>query len=110
MRTDTKALVLAVLAEEPRHGYGIAQAIRERSEAALKLGEGQLYPILHTLEEEGWILGEWQIQAGDPPKRVYAITPAGRTELETRTTRWLEFVKAVGSVLEPAPKMEASHE
>ena len=100
-RTDTKALVLAILDYGPRHGYGISRALKERSADLLKLGEGQLYPILHALQEEGWIEGEWQMQDGDPPKRVYSITPAGRKELAARTKKWKEFAGAVEQVLTP---------
>lgn len=98
-RTDTKALVLAILESGPQHGYGIARAVRERSEGLLKLGEGQLYPILHDLEEQGWILGEWEIQEGDPPRRVYRLTPSGGAELRTRAEKWRAFAQAVNTVL-----------
>jgi len=107
-RTDTKALVLSILDEGPQHGYGISRAIRERSDEVLKLGEGQLYPILHALEESGWIQGEWEMQEGDPPKRVYRITPSGRGELMTRAQKWKAFADAVGRVLPSDAKKEAS--
>ena len=98
-RTDTKALVLAILSDGPQHGYGISRAVKERSADLLKLGEGQLYPILHSLEEEGWVEAEWQMQEGDPPKRVYKITPLGRNELEARARKWQAFTDAVSQVL-----------
>ncbi|AIE84709.1 Transcriptional regulator, PadR family [Fimbriimonas ginsengisoli Gsoil 348] len=102
--------MLAILSEGPQHGYGISRAIRERSAEVLKLGEGQLYPVLHGLQEAGWIHGEWEMQEGDPPKRVYRITPAGRAELVTRAQKWRAFADAVGQVLPSAPKLEAGHE
>lgn len=102
-RTDTKALVLAILAESPNHGYGISRAIKERSSEVLKLGEGQLYPVLHALEESGWVVAEWEMQDGDPPKRVYRITPAGQAELESRAKTWQVFAEAVAQVLPRTP-------
>jgi PadR family transcriptional regulator, regulatory protein PadR len=107
-RTDTKALVLAVLADRPMHGYGISREIKKRSEETLKLGEGQLYPILHSLEEQGWITGEWEMQDGDPPRKVYALSESGRTELERRAKSWMSFAGAVASVLGQKP--EVAHE
>src|SRR4051812_60602 len=98
-RTDTRALVLSVLIEGPSHGYAISRRIRELSQSALKMGEGQLYPALHGLEESGFIVGEWQIQEGDPPRKVYVITPSGRTELERRRAAWSSYTSAVGAVL-----------
>ena len=107
-RTDTKALVLAVLADGPKHGYAISKEIKLRSDEALKLGEGQLYPILHALEEQGWIKGEWEIQDGDPPRKVYLLLDAGKAELEKRSKEWLSFTKAVAAVI--GKKTEPAHE
>jgi DNA-binding PadR family transcriptional regulator len=111
-RTDTRALVLAILRDGPTHGYGISKSIRERSGSALKLGEGQLYPILHELEETGCVTAEWEMQEGDPPRRVYALTEKGVKELSERAKKWSDFADAVGSVLSvaPMPRLEASHE
>lgn len=109
-RTDTRALVLAILRDGPTHGYGIAKAIRQRSNEALKLGEGQLYPILHELEERGLVVADWEMQEGDPPKRVYRLTEKGNGELEERARQWSEFTNAVGSVLSPKVRLEPAHE
>ncbi len=111
-RTDTRAMVLAVLAEEPLHGYGISKAIKARSSKLLKLGEGQLYPILHELEERGWVTAEWEMQDDDPPRRIYTISASGGAELKRRTKEWESFVSAVGTVLQPpSPRtLEPSHE
>jgi DNA-binding PadR family transcriptional regulator len=109
-RTDTKALVLAVLRDGPKHGYAIGKSIKELSGEVLKLGEGQLYPILHELEERGWVEGSWEIQDGDPPRKVYTITTGGLAELAERSKKWSAFSGAVASVLNSslAAKGEAS--
>ena len=45
-------LVLTILSRRgPSHGYGIANAIQELSEEALRVEEGSLYPALHRMEE-----------------------------------------------------------
>ena len=98
LQTDTKALVLSVLAQGPKHGYGIAKAIRETSNGVLKLGEGQLYPALHALEEAAWVTAEWEAM-GEQSRRIYAITPQGRAELTRRVARWSEFADGVAKVL-----------
>jgi PadR family transcriptional regulator PadR len=98
LQTDTKALVLSVLAHGPMHGYGIAKAIREMSDGVLKLGEGQLYPALHALEEGGWVTAEWEA-IGEQPRRIYAITPGGQAELARRVSRWSAFAGGVAKVL-----------
>ena len=100
-RTDTKALVMAALSDGPKHGYAVAKAVREASSGELRLGEGQLYPALHTLEESGWVTGEWDPDAGEPPRRVYALTEAGAAELARRSARWFAFADAVARILPP---------
>ncbi len=99
LQTDVKALVLSVLAQGPNHGYGVAKTVREKSNGVLKLGEGQLYPALHALEEDGFVTSDWEGE-GEQKRRTYAITPAGRAELEGRAARWGAFTDGVAKVLE----------
>lgn len=98
-RTDLDTMVMASLHDGPLHGYGIVRAIRGRSEGVLKLGEGQLYPVLHRLEEEGHIKGDWEMQEGKPPRKMYDLTDSGRAVLVKQRKEWLNFSKAVGQVL-----------
>jgi PadR family transcriptional regulator PadR len=99
LRGSTPTLILAVLRDRPLHGYAIAREIEERSGHSLACREGTLYPILRTLEEEGLLVAEWQV-GGERPRKVYTLTPAGRTALEQRARTWGEFVAAVQNVLE----------
>lgn len=100
-RTDTKALVMAALADGPKHGYAVAKAVREASGGFLKLGEGQLYPALYALENEGWVIGEWDEEEAN--RRIYRLTDEGRAELAGRISKWHEFADAVARVL-PQPE------
>lgn len=100
LKGSTPTLILAVLAEGPRHGYAVAREIERRSGSALSLGEGSLYPALHGLERDGLIAGSWENPPnGGPPRKVYALTDTGREELERRTRTWREFVEAIEGVL-----------
>lgn len=91
---------MAALADKPLHGYGIVRAIRGKSEGVLKLGEGQLYPILHRLEAEGLVSGAWEMQDGKPPRKVYSLTASGSARLAERQAEWKRFAKAVGNVMD----------
>ena len=82
------ALVLGLLAEEPRHGYAICKAIRERSPEALKIGEGTIYPLLYRLEQQGRIRGRWETGPGGKPRKVYRVTASGRKMLKAHKTDW----------------------
>ena len=111
-RTDTRAMVLAVLAEEPLHGYGISTPSHARSTKRLIRGAWQLYTTLHDHAERGWVTAEWEMQDDDPPRRIYTISASGGAELKRRTKEWESFVSAVGTVLQPpSPRtLEPSHE
>lgn len=98
-RTDIEAVVLAALQEGPLHGYGIVRALRNQSEGILKMGEGQLYPVLHRMEEAGLVQGDWEMQEGKPPKKRYALTETGVAALEHHRKQWSAFSKAVGKVM-----------
>jgi DNA-binding PadR family transcriptional regulator len=90
--------VLAVLADEPLHGYAVIEALRSRSEGAFELAEGTLYPVLHRLEADGLLASSWSEAAGRR-RRVYRLTRNGRRALARRREEWSSFVRAVDAVL-----------
>jgi PadR family transcriptional regulator, regulatory protein PadR len=99
-QTALDLLVLTVLdRRSPLHGYGIANAIEELSEEALKVEEGSLYPALHRMEEAGWISAEWTVTENKRRARIYEITRDGKKRLAAETERWASFSKGVARVL-----------
>lgn len=106
LKGNTPTLLLAVLQEGPLHGYALAREIERRSQEALQLGEGSLYPTLRTLEQEGLVTSRWETQSAGPARKVYELTEVGRKELARRTRSWRQFVVAVESVLGGVPHVE----
>ena len=94
-------LVLRTLVIGPAHGHTIAHAIERGSEAVLQIEHGSLYPALHRLENRGWIVSFWGTSDNNRKARYYRLTPAGKQQLEARTSRWQELVAAVNRVLKP---------
>jgi PadR family transcriptional regulator len=92
------ALILAVLADGPLHGYAIIEKLKRRSEGALELPEGTVYPALHRLEAAGLLSSEWSEGEGRR-RRVYELTRGGRRELGERRNEWHAFARAVEAVL-----------
>ena len=93
-------LVLTILNRRgPLHGYGIANAIQELSDEALRIEEGSLYPALHRMEEAGWITAEWQVTENKRRARIYRLTRAGNKQLASETERWSNFSAGVARVL-----------
>ncbi len=80
-RAIHEVLILAVLREGPKHGYQIALDVEEATEGVFAFQHGTLYPILHRLEGEGLIAGSWD-RSGGRRRKVYTLTPAGRSHLD----------------------------
>lgn len=98
-RGDIPALILAVLADGPSHGYAIARRIEEETGNVLQLREGSLYPALRTLEGQGLLESAWETQDSGPARKVYTLTDAGRTELAKRTEEWKSYAAAMDTLL-----------
>ena|ERR1035438_8719354 len=94
-------LVLQVLQWGPEHGHGIGQAIRQRSEDALQVEHGSLYPALHRLEKQGWLASEWKTSEANRRARYYKLTPKGRRQLLAEQSRWKQLVRAVARTMKP---------
>lgn len=74
-RGDVRAGILALLAEQPMHGYQIIQELESRSGGLWRPSPGSVYPTLQLLEDEG-LVGQEETDG----KRVYTLTEEGRTQ------------------------------
>ena len=74
---DLQLLVLALLADKPRHGYEIIKALEERSKGFYTPSPGMVYPALTYLEEIGYAT-----VAADGSRKLYNITPSGQAQLD----------------------------
>jgi PadR family transcriptional regulator PadR len=91
-------LILATLAAEPRHGYAVIETLKLRSDGALTLPEGTVYPALHRLEADGLLDSQWSTASGRR-RRVYSITRRGEKELGASRERWRLFSSTIEAVL-----------
>ncbi len=74
-RGEVRSAVLALLAEQPMHGYQIIHEIEERSGGSWKPSAGSVYPTLQLLADEGLISAE-----ESNGRKIYSLTEAGREE------------------------------
>jgi PadR family transcriptional regulator PadR len=95
-------LILKSLSWGPRHGYAVADSIRERSGEALRIEEGALYPALHRLEKRGLLSAEWGVSENNRRAKFYSLTPRGRAQLRSETQQWVAYAAAVTRVLQAA--------
>jgi PadR family transcriptional regulator, regulatory protein PadR len=94
----TPLLILALLEQEPRHGYDICKRIEAQSQGVVRVHAASLYPLLYRLEQRRWIEGRWVEKAGERRRRFYRITALGRKQLAAQRRSWLEFAQAIGRV------------
>lgn len=95
-------LVLRTLSLGPLHGYAISSRIQQISEDLLRVEEGSLYPALHRMEQEGWIVSEWGLTESNRRARFYSLTPAGKKQLANEVESWRRITRGVSLVLESA--------
>src|SRR6202044_776886 len=98
-------LVLKTLEQGPMHGWGITLHIQRISNDILRVEEGSLYPALHRMEQERWIVSEWGTSENNRRARFYRLTAQGRRQLRAERENWQKVTQAIALVLdfEPAP-------
>jgi PadR family transcriptional regulator, regulatory protein PadR len=72
----------------PLHGYRIARRIEQISGNQLALNQGTLFPALLKLEQKGWISSKWGTSESGRRVKIYSLTRAGRTQLQTQEAQW----------------------
>lgn len=74
---DLRLVILALIAEKPRHGYELIKDIEDRFGGAYAPSPGVVYPLLTMLEE----LGQVSLESSEGGKKLYAITEEGRAAI-----------------------------
>jgi transcriptional regulator len=92
-------LILKTLSLEPMHGFGIARRIEQISRGVFKVNPGSLLTALQRLERAAWIDAEGRRTENSRRARFYALTRAGRKQLEVETADWTRRVSAVATLL-----------
>jgi transcriptional regulator len=92
-------LILRMLQAGPAHGLQIAQDIERRSDDVLLIEQGSLYPALHRLEDRGWIASSWGVSDTNRRARFYRLTPKGKKQLVSESSRWETLTRAVARAM-----------
>ena len=93
-------LILRTLSAGPKHGYGIAERLRQVSEEVLQVGESSLYPALQRLLLNGWVKAEWGASENNRRARFYTLTAAGRKQLGAERAEFDRLIGAIQRVME----------
>ena len=95
-------LIMRTIAQEPDHGWAIAQRIQSLSKDVLQVNQGSLYPALQRLERQGWITADWGASENNRRARFYRLTAPGRRRLEAEMQDWDRLSSAIALVLRTA--------
>ena len=98
MKGSLPLIILQILSQGPKHGYGIAKEIKQQSSGAIEISEGTLYPTLHNMEQQGLIEAFEEEEKGRM-RRYYRLTAKGQTTLTKERTAWEQFSTSVNAVL-----------
>src|SRR5271154_344094 len=91
-------LILRLLQQEEMYGYEIVQTIRSRTGAAIAVGEGVVYPVLHGLERDRALTSRRKTINGRS-RIYYSVTPAGSRRLADLSQAWTDLTAAIQRML-----------
>jgi DNA-binding PadR family transcriptional regulator len=101
---ELRLMVLALLAEGPQHGYQLIRAFTEKSGEAYAPSPGVLYPLLALLADMG--LAE-EIE-GNGARRSFALTQAGKAEIEAKQAELEAAFARLAAMAEQATRTDAA--
>ncbi len=86
-------VVLNMLNHEVYHGYDMVQSLKQIH--GLKIREGNIYPILARLQEDGLVKSYSEASADGPPRKYFNLTDAGRKALSNMNTHWEQITESI---------------
>ena len=97
-RGSGELAVLALLDQEPLHGYEISKRIAQSTRGVLQFNLASLYPLLYRLEKRGWVKGRWEEAPSGRQRRYYHLTSKGKKQLAPLREEWGRFFRALHRV------------
>jgi len=92
-------LVLRLLNNSDMYGYQMIEELELRSENIFTLKAGTLYPLLHTLEQQGLIESYEKLSESERPRKYYHITKEGKNQFQEKKHEWEAYTSIVNKVL-----------
>ena len=92
-------LLLQLLDQQEMYGYELVRSIRKSTGEAISLGEGVIYPVLHSLEKNGSLKSKRKAVSGRT-RVYYSPTRKGRQRLAQLREDWSRIQSGVATALE----------
>jgi DNA-binding PadR family transcriptional regulator len=85
---STEPLILALLSQGESYGYALIQEVKKLSGEKIEWTDGMLYPVLHRMEDSGWIKSRWVEIENGRKRKYYSIKRDGQKALERKREQW----------------------
>lgn len=95
---STPLLLLSLLESRDLYGYEIIKTLEEKSDNTFSFKEGTLYPVLHKLENSGF-LKSYQKEVDGRTRKYYSLTAKGLKQLSEEKAQWKSFSLAVSKII-----------
>ena len=100
---STKPMILSILVGGEDYGYQIIQRVKKISGGALEWSDNMLYPVLHRMEDDGFLISRWKLSDERRLRKYYRLTEKGRKELESDRRQWTSVNEALVKLWELIP-------
>lgn len=95
---STTMLILRLLEEKDMYGYEMIETLEKKSGNVFQLKAGTLYPLLHSLEEKGY-LNTYEDMVNGKVRKYYGLTGRGKKFLKEKKEEWQAYSAAVADIL-----------
>ena len=95
---STTMLLLKLLEEKDMYGYMMIEELTKKSDDTFSLKAGTLYPLLHAMEEKGFVTS-YEASNNGRQRKYYSITKKGKGHLKEKKQEWKQYSSAVNKVL-----------
>jgi len=96
---STNLLLLSLLEENDMYGYEIIKTLEMKSDYIFQFKEGTLYPVLHKLENKGYVKSYISKGSTGKERKYYKITNNGKKQLSKEKENWEKFSLSVNKVI-----------
>ena len=95
---STEPLILSLLAKGESYGYELIQEIKRRSGDEIQWTDGMLYPVLHRMEDSGWITARWVKMENGRQRKYYSLKEDGHQALKKKREQWTVISSVLGGL------------
>ncbi|WP_369742922.1 PadR family transcriptional regulator [Pseudidiomarina sp. PP-1MA] len=98
MAASSTPIVLGVIAEGETYGYEIVKRVEQLSGGILTWTDGMMYPLLHRLEKQGYLVARWRLADSGRKRKYYAITDLGQQAILEQRQQWQVINNALNTL------------